>query len=412
MRSCTVANGTGSQTFANGSYSTCQTISCDSGYSLSAGACAPITSCQIVTKSCPNNPSFVGTFADTLAAAQTDAATCLQRASYYYTTCGTSDPVTASFLSAGSVTQSATVPIAVSSCGSIFQPGTYQLTSDLNGDDCLILSSGNITLNCANHQIIDNSSGSHYGLYIFNSPNTTVYNCNIRAPNLAVVINNSPEVNFFKNTVGSPNLQSDVRLQVQSSSNVSIYQNTFFAYIVAVSSDQMTISNNVMTSPMAGADNVVSGMIYLQLGSGNSVTHNTINGRGSVVIGDDITAEKLGGADDGILLMDQTGATVDHNVITNVFDSGIEGAGYIKNSTLTNNSVTNASMAAISGWWDDQKTAYTFTLQNSTIANNTGSNMAGLFSFQVAGVAGKFFNTDQSVQAVEPGNSFSGDQLR
>lgn len=38
-QSCGVANGTGTQSFANGTYGACAAVSCNSGYSLYNGQC-------------------------------------------------------------------------------------------------------------------------------------------------------------------------------------------------------------------------------------------------------------------------------------------------------------------------------------------------------------------------------------
>jgi hypothetical protein len=57
------------------------------------------------------------------------------------------------------------------------------------------------------------------------------------------------------------------------------------------------------------------------------------------------------GADDGIALVDETDADVEHNAIQNVFDTGIEWAGVFRASTLHANYVANAGTAGFGGWY-------------------------------------------------------------
>jgi hypothetical protein len=76
----------------------------------------PVTACQMTVPACPNYPQYTGTFYDSFQdpgypdTSNVDQAECMQRAQDYYSWCGTSTPVTASFLQNGAVVQSATYP--------------------------------------------------------------------------------------------------------------------------------------------------------------------------------------------------------------------------------------------------------------------------------------------------------------
>src|ERR1019366_8509568 len=57
------------------------------------------------------------------------------------------------------------------------------------------------------------------------------------------------------------------------------------------------------------------------------------------------------GTDDGILLKNETGDTVQGNTINRFYDAGIEGVDAVTRTTLAANTITNVGVAGIGAYW-------------------------------------------------------------
>jgi parallel beta-helix repeat protein len=163
------------------------------------------------------------------------------------------------------------------------------LANDLVGtpsQNCLIIDTDNVRLDCANHAITSS-------IFVYHHNNITVSNCRI----------------------------GDGGIDVATGSNIVIDRNVFYSL----------------------------GTIALGNGSRNQITSNMIDGgyhghNGSGQGGD------APGQDDGIVLGNQDHDVVQDNTIMNVFDAGIEGVDAVTNTVIANNTVTNAILAGIGSY--------------------------------------------------------------
>ena len=106
-------------------------------------------------------------------------------------------------------------------------------------------------------------------------------------------------------------------------------------------------------------------LIYSVLGSNNTIDGNQIDGKGG-------PSTRPNGADDGIIVSDESGDILSNNTIRNTWDMGIETLGNIANMQITSNSITSVGIGGIGGW-------YWNSWSNVTAANNTVSNTPKLF---------------------------------
>jgi hypothetical protein len=80
------------------------------------------------------------------------------------------------------------------------------------------------------------------------------------------------------------------------------------------------------------------------------------------------------GADDGIIVGDESKDAVFGNTISNTFDCGIEFLGDIGYSSFNNNTFTNTALCGIGGW-------YYISFHNNVVHGNAVSGAANLFTF-------------------------------
>jgi parallel beta-helix repeat protein len=142
-------------------------------------------------------------------------------------------------------------------------------------------------------------------------------------------------------------------------SNASVTGNTFNGALQMFYSTKSTVSNNIFLNPdSTDEEPYLLGFLF---GSGNEAIGNQINGT---------QAGWFKGVDDGIILQDESGDTISNNVIKNNWDCGIEFTGNIKNTLITNNTISVYDTAAIGGW-------YYMSMTGSTISNNTANSLTG-----------------------------------
>jgi parallel beta-helix repeat protein len=191
-----------------------------------------------------------------------------------------------------SVVQVGTATTTISACQAITAPGSYVLNSDLQPagrSRCLtVVGVSAVQLDCRGHAVS--------GVFLSHANTVTITNCVItggeNAGDLPVIIDNG-------NTV--------------------------------------TVTNCIMTASATDA-------VYLDDGINNRVLQSTITGGypgGPASVG----------ADDGIVLVDETGDTIQGNTISNVFDAGIEGADTVANTTIASNTITNTGANGIGTYW-------------------------------------------------------------
>jgi hypothetical protein len=103
--------------------------------------------------------------------------------------------------------------------------------------------------------------------------------------------------------------------------------------------------NRISTDRREGA------VLLFRGGSGNRVVDNVLDGG---YHGHDLSGQgndTTTGADDGILLDNETGDIVQGNTIINVYDAGVEGIDSVTGTTIADNTITGAIVAGIASYW-------------------------------------------------------------
>jgi parallel beta-helix repeat protein len=85
-------------------------------------------------------------------------------------------------------------------------------------------------------------------------------------------------------------------------------------------------------------------LIALDSGSNNRVINNTLTG------GYDGGRANVG-TDDGIVIFNERGDTVDGNSISNFYDAGFESVGALTDTRLTNNTMSNLGVGGFGAYW-------------------------------------------------------------
>jgi hypothetical protein len=136
-------------------------------------------------------------------------------------------------------------------------------------------------------------------------------------------------------------------------------------------SQHVRVANNRMTNPFR--NNSIGGVYSSSYGTANEVVGNTIAG-GWDGASSSVPGVPPNGADDGILLFDEHDAYVAENVISDVFDCGIETVGLSAGSTFARNRIRNAQFCGIGGWhWS--------SVRDDVFASNTVVGSCFLFAF-------------------------------
>jgi parallel beta-helix repeat protein len=120
----------------------------------------------------------------------------------------------------------------------------------------------------------------------------------------------------------------------------------------------------------------ISAGIDAKGGGGNQIVDNVIDGAWN---GD---PRSQAGADDGILIYNEVGDTVQGNTISHVWDAGIEGVGSVSNTTIAFNTIDQALIAGIGAY---RNTSW----RSNTIEWNSVSHSQLMFRFDNAAVGGQ-----------------------
>jgi hypothetical protein len=236
-------------------------------------------------------------------------------------------------ISVMNATTPAPSPPTITSCGIIVTPGSYVVASDISGapsaGTCLSIQASDVQLDCRNHTV------SSLGFTTVHR--VTAMNCTVTDP----IFVDSPltNVTIAHNTlVGGWNSITSQQLTLMAN-HIS------GRGVILVNASSSVVTNNTV-------DNATSQTFYavdLVGGTNNQVLQNTING------GYGGTIPNVG-LDDGIILSNETSDTIQGNTISNVFDAGIEGVDIVQNTTIAQNTITNAGFAGIGSYWCTQWT--------------------------------------------------------
>lgn len=215
----------------------------------------------------------------------------------------------------------------LTTCAAITSPGTYTVSTDLaaTGNGCLnVFNTAAVQIDCQGHAISDlkvtnvssamvsNCTVSH-NVYVEFGQSITFTHCSLMA---GLTIDKSHSIAVSDSAVASASTQT---VAITYSSSVELLRDD--------------ISNS-------GSGREIAGGVVLYQSADNRIEQTTIS---SVYDGGVADA----GADDGIILNDEMGDTIQSNNVTGFFDIGIEGVGNVANARIADNILTNIGVGAI-----------------------------------------------------------------
>lgn len=274
----------------------------------------------------------------------------------------------------------------ITSCNSIMGAGSYTMDKDLNatGNGCLDIQNVNdVHIDCGGHSIIlDQQSkplteGRKPLLGLKNVKNFSVVSCNFKvinpspAPSI-VTIEDSSDGTISNNTFYDPNITSsgvdDFSIIIDRSTRIKFSSNTVYGVYQQHYSNNNIVENNTFAPTLKTLKQLVD-VIDSFNGSYNTIRNNTIDGKWD---GSDPNLKI--GADDGIVLGDESYDTVQNNKIKNNWDCGIETIGLIQNSTISGNTILNSGICGIGAW-------YYNSWKTNLVADNTIDSAPKMFYF-------------------------------
>lgn len=270
------------------------------------------------------------------------------------------------------------VTVELDSCGEINKPGRYVLDGDIvspEGKSCIeIHDTTNVYIDCAGHLV---SSDIGFNAVSFDrvrdfSLSSCVLKNKTAAPpedtwSNALSVSNSENGTIEKNTFSVSTFAS-----IRASSNIKVVGNSMYSQFLVASSKQTLIQNNNFVFTPTVNQKGIGTLLNLTKGSYNKVIGNTFDGGSDGIAKINIDDEI--GADDSITMSDESGDTFENNDIKNNWDCGIENTGFLFDSKIINNRITNAGVCAIGGW-------YSNSLKGNLIKNNIASDVPQLFIY-------------------------------
>jgi hypothetical protein len=246
------------------------------------------TSCQITESTCPNYPTYVGTFSDNYEGSGSNQSDCLVRALQYQTWCDATTAVTANFFTNGVVVASQTAPattgcrIIESTCPNYpsyvgnFADNNYD-GSNSNEAVCLARALQYQTWCGAETAVTAAYSSNGVGLASYTVPAITNTSCQITesaCPNYPTYVGS-----FSDNYEGSGSNQSDclvraLQYQTWCDTTTAVTANFFSNGVVVASQTAPAISSCSYDSTWTTVDNITNPPSqqegYMSTGSNNT----------------------------------------------------------------------------------------------------------------------------------------------
>jgi hypothetical protein len=223
----------------------------------------------------------------------------------------------------------------------------------------------NVSLNCDSHTVTASTGYPAPAISVTNVDTFAITRCTMLlvsggTEGPVFLASNSSRGILTDNTFGS--LSQSQFISVDSVNGTSLIGNRIYGSFQQFHSNGNVLQNNTAICPKTED---CPALFLSILGSNNTIDRNLIDGQGS-------QSTIPYGADDGIVIQDETGDILSRNTIRNTWDEGIETLGNIVNTKITSNVIANVAYGGIGGWyWNSWK--------NVTVANNTVSNTRQLF---------------------------------
>ncbi len=285
---------------------------------------------------------------------------------------------------------SADAPTPIIACQEIKAPGSYILDRDIQTpvgkNNCInIHDVSGVNLDCNWHTIgagIFNETDQDYqNLDILNLTNVT----NFSVQKCHIISNIAPEQSEqYHQTVDPLGIRTSQHgvftnndfgfmvSAVANSTDIKFSHNRFNGIYQQNYSSSMTIENNVFAQPTRSVKQPIPAVVISNFGTHNQIINNLIEGNSDGNFNPDLNSEL--GADDGIVLGDESFDFISGNTILNNFDCGIETTGTITNTIIKGNVITNSGYCGIGGW-------YWNSWSNNIVEGNTVQDAPRLFQF-------------------------------
>jgi len=261
----------------------------------------------------------------------------------------------------------------IPACQDITAPGDYSLAANLLETQvntaCLrIHDTQDVHLDCNFNAIKGGAGNPAPAISINNVEGFSITHCTLQAENGRVLTaSNSDDGDIVDNTIGNLTDQRQFLVQLEFVNNTRLMRNTINAAFQQLYSSGNLLRLNTVTCPLWTNNSGCAGVLLSVLGSNNTMERNELDGKGSASTGQN-------GADDGIIVQDESGDILSNNKIRNTWDVGIETLGNIANMQIVSNSIANVALGGIGGW-------YWNSWSNVAVINNTVSHAQYLFRF-------------------------------
>jgi hypothetical protein len=260
------------------------------------------------------------------------------------------------------------VSLKIDSCRTISTSGEYSLSGNLTNtksEACIKFQNvSNISLDCQNYTIT--SKNENYSIYVKGSSNFEISNCKLASsvslPSASVQhllrVEDSKQ-GEISNISDGGNYST-----ISGSSFVTVQNSTFNHGLSIYKSNNIIIKENNFSLDKGES-------IVFQEGSNNSAISNFVDGKSDGVFrgGEDSI-----GADDGIVIKDESGDTIQGNTLQNFFGCAIENNGYMFDAKIIGNKANNAGTSFLGGWWYS-------SVRGILVKNNVANNIPNLFYF-------------------------------
>lgn len=316
--------------------------------------------------------------------------------------------------SSNSVSSLDSSKIIINSCQEIIKSGNYILTNNIksNNGTCLnIHDTNDVYIDCNNYTVwgeeyfakskYETENAGDNAVRFKNVNNFSLSSCKLGGESyVPLLINKSKNGNIKNNQIGEFYASS------YDSSNLN-FQNNKFSWYEQNYSNNVTMRDNVF-DPQFSKENIrtftsIGGVIISNLGSKNKFINNKINGNAEGLY------EKQEGADDGIVIQDESEDLIQGNDIKNVWDCGIETLGSFSGTKIVENNIKNAGFCGIGGW-------YYNSWKDNVVTNNVAQDTPELFIlFRTYGLRPSGWDIEKRMPADNffyfKNNYFSGNKL-
>ncbi len=259
-------------------------------------------------------------------------------------------------------------PIKITSCRTIGVAGNYFISGDLlntKAEPCIkIQNANNVILDCRNRVIT--GKNENHDIYVKGTSNFKIKNCKlVSSINVSADVSSQHVFRIENSKLGEiDNSSIDGNFaSISGSSFITIKKSAFTGQLSVYKSNNVIIKDSRFSNGMDP--------ITLQEGNNNSVISSLIDGKS-----DGVFRGFNGsiGADDGIVIKDESGDVIQGNTLRNFFDCAIENIGGMFDAKIVGNKASNAGVCFLGGW-------YWSSVKGIVVKDNTVSDTPTLFYF-------------------------------